>query len=74
MCLKLHQEIQRHEDIGWRCNNDEELSLPTCLVLHISLGSFGGRGEKFVDECVGWEAHTVVGSAGGGLGGGGGGG
>ena len=22
------------------------------LVLHISLGSFGGRGEKFVDEGV----------------------
>ena len=32
--------------------NDEVLSLLTCLVLHISLGSFGGRGEKFVDECV----------------------
>ena len=32
------------------------LSLLTCLVLHISLGSFGGMGEKFMDEClcVGW--------------------
>ena len=28
------------------------LSLLTCLVLHISLGSFGGRGEKFMDECL----------------------
>ena len=32
--------------------NDEVLSLLTCLVLHISLGSFGGRGETFMDECV----------------------
>ena len=28
------------------------LSLLTCLVLHISLGSFGGRGEKFMNECL----------------------
>ena len=28
------------------------LSLLTYIVLHISLGSFGGRGETFVDEGV----------------------
>ena len=32
--------------------NDKMLSLITCSVLHISLGSFGGRGENFVDERV----------------------
>ena len=42
--------------------NDEVLSLLTCLVFHILLGSFGGRGEKFVDECV----CVCVGEGGGG--------
>ena len=32
--------------------NDEVLSLLTYLVLHILLGSFGGRCEEFVDEGV----------------------
>ena len=32
--------------------NDEVLSLITYLVSNISLGSFGEKGEKFVDEAV----------------------
>ena len=43
--------------------NDEVLSLLTYVVSHISLGSFGSRGDKFVDEgvCVcGGEMMRVV--------------
>ena len=53
LCIKLYQENQCHEGIEWRF--DSIMKCYLCLhkvVLHISLGFSGGRGEKFVDEGV----------------------